>query len=205
MGNNGLGMHFYIVKKWCKVSPYCGAKGSDVMAPVFADLGGGIAGGKFGLLPDCNFCQVAWPWEHTVYLNHVKSKCYVMFVYWKEGARISVTCSDQCWFFYPKNAMFCTIDLFCPSQMRSAPHDLSSSLCLFLFVDVIQSCKQFTILIRYESSYCTASYCESLKQFLLIRKYFCYWVEQNILLFHFKFFILPPPLDRDREIHPEGN
>lgn len=129
MGNNGLGMHFYIVKKWCKVSPYCGAKGSDVMAPVFADLGGGIVGGKFGLLPDCNFCQVAWPWEHTVYLNHVKSKCYVMFVYWKEGARISVTCSDQCWFFYPKNAMFCTIDLFCPSQMRSPQF-----LFVFIFI-----------------------------------------------------------------------
>lgn len=40
MGNNGPGMHFFIVKKWCKVSPYCGAKGSDVMAPVFTDGGG---------------------------------------------------------------------------------------------------------------------------------------------------------------------
>lgn len=47
MGNNGPGMHFLIFKKWCKVSPYCGAKGSDVMAPVFADGGGGIAGERF--------------------------------------------------------------------------------------------------------------------------------------------------------------
>lgn len=129
VGNNGRGMHFFIVKKWCKVSSYCGAKGSDVMAPVLADWGGEIDGGKFGHLPNCDFCQVVCPWEHAVYLNYVKWKCYVMFVYWKEGGRISVTSVINVDFFPPKNVMFCKIELFCPSQMRSA-HLLF--VCIFI-------------------------------------------------------------------------